>query len=212
MTVINKKPKPQSLDAEKISIIEEMAELYPGFLDTQTADGFFAALYDLLQWQQEYLTIFGKTHQVRRLIAWYGDSGLNYRYSGVDHFALEWTDKLIDLKRLVEQQTRHQFNGVLLNLYRDGDDRMGWHSDDEKSLGSSPVIASLSLGAERRFSFRQKQDHAIKCHTNLPHGSLLVMQGNCQQLWQHQLPVTRKFVAPRINLTFRNVKVPCASG
>ena len=140
-------------------------------------------------------------------MAWHGDSGASYRYSGVDHQPLPWTDTLLDLKTDLRNRFKVDFNSVLLNLYRDGNDSMGWHSDDEAELGRQPVIASLSLGQERKLRFRMRNNTRNTIDVSLPHGSLLLMYGNCQHDWQHQLPKTAKTIGPRINLTFRKVRI-----
>ena len=145
--------------------------------------------------------MFGRTLPSPRRTAWYGDHA--YRYSRLTWSPRPWTDELIKIKTRIETLCDAPFNGVLLNLYRDGRDSMGWHSDDEAELGPAPVIASLSLGAPRRFVFRCRADAADKHALELPHDSLLIMRGDTQANWQHALPKTAKPVAPRINLTFR---------
>jgi alkylated DNA repair dioxygenase AlkB len=169
------------------------------------ADSLFVALRDSSAWKQEIATLFGRRIPVPRLVAWHGDAA--YKYSGILHRPREWTQPLLLLKRIAEKCARANFNSVLLNLYRDGQDSMGWHSDDEKELGDNPVIASLSLGAERVFHLRHKTDPALKLKLPLPHGSCLVMGGAMQHHWQHALPKTARplieFGGARINLTFR---------
>ena len=129
-----------------------------------------------------------------------------YTYSGIRFEAVPWTTELAELKAQVEQVSGLEFNSVLINWYRDGQDSMGWHSDDEKSLGEAPQIASVSLGASRRFVLRKKSDHTNKKELLLTDGSLFLMLGETQKLWQHALPKTRKSVGDRINLTFRQIR------
>lgn len=179
---------------------------YPNFFEKELADHYFKILSHQLNWQIEHYRIFGKTVPSPRLIAWYGNEGLNYRYSGIDHQPLAWTKELIHIKNDLEASLNHHFNSVLANLYRDGRDSMGWHADDEQELGRHPVIASLSLGATRFFSFRSIQKPRQIFKISLAHGSLLVMDGSTQHHWQHAVLKTKKCLAPRINLTFRLLK------
>jgi alkylated DNA repair dioxygenase AlkB len=168
------------------------------------------SLFDLLErdlsWQQDHITLFGQTHSVPRLQAWYGDFGADYGYSGMSLQRKEWDQRLLKIKHDIEWICEHSFNSVLANLYRDGRDKNGWHSDDEIELGENPVIASLSLGATRRFQLRHKRDGET-VEVSLPHASLLVMKGELQKYWKHQIPVEKKIEAARINLTFRLVKL-----
>lgn len=188
-----------------ITVIDQQVFLYPKFLNKPLADHYFRILYDEIDWQQEELFLYGRRLKVPRLIAWHGDAEVNYRYSGVDHRALPWKQSLLDIRKMLSDKVSETFNGVLLNLYRDGQDSMGWHSDDEPELGNEPVIASISLGQERNMQFRGRDNHAIKVSLVLPHGSLLLMKGKSQLGWQHQIPKSRRPMKPRINLTFRNV-------
>ena len=139
-----------------------------------------------------------------RLTAWYGDAA--YTYSGVRHEPRNWVSILNALRDLVQNKTNKPFNSVLLNHYRSGSDSMSWHSDNEPELGLNPTIASLSFGGTRRFRFRNTSDKKQTLSINLSDASLLVMAGPLQHNWQHTLPKTKKIVAPRINLTFRNIK------
>lgn len=195
----------QSQDHKKISIIDGQVYLYPLFVETVQADAYLQKLLSNIQWQSETINMYGKQIQVPRLVAWYGDSGMNYRYSNIDHEALPWTDELSELKALVESALRHDFNSVLLNLYRNGADSVAWHADDEDELGNEPVIASLTFGAEREFQFKNKSQPGDKIKLRLPHGSLLLMSGKSQTDWLHQLPKMRGMTEPRINLTFRKL-------
>ena len=161
-------------------------------------------LIDEVPWRAENIVVWGRTYPQPRLIAWYGDIGKNYTYSGINLSPVPWTQALMDIKSRVEGATRTDFNSVLLNLYRDGQDSVSWHADNEPGLGRNPVIASLSLGAMRRFQLKHRrleERHAF----DLPHGSCLIMAGATQHHWLHQLPKTRAPVGPRINLTFRKM-------
>ena len=155
-------------------------------------------------WREESITVFGKTHLQPRLVAWYGDSGASYNYSGIDHDPLPWTPTLSDLRDRVADLTQSRYNSVLLNLYRNERDSMGMHADDEPELGKEPVIASISLGEERRICFQHRHRRDLKnLNLPLPSGSLLVMRGATQQNWKHGLRKLNRRCGPRINLTFR---------
>lgn len=177
------------------------------FLEKEQANKWLEQLQKEIEWKQYPITIFGKTYMQPRLIAWYGEEGIAYSYSNTQLVAEAWTPTLLRIKKKVETASNTIFNSVLLNLYRDGQDSMGWHSDDEKELGDSPVIASVSLGAARKFQFRKKADKTQKIAIELASGSLLLMQGDTQQQWQHQIAKTKKCLNPRINLTFRHIIV-----
>lgn len=167
---------------------------------------YLAALLDSTPWQQEHVTLFGKRHLQPRLEAWYGDPGACYTYSGIAHSPNAWNQALTALKKKIESLCGHRFNSVLLNLYRDGNDAMGLHADDEPELGERPVIASLSLGAERRMYFRHKRDKTAETFSiDLPSGSLLIMRGETQHHWKHGIRRTARACGPRINLTFRSI-------
>ena len=179
---------------------------YPNFLQEGEADRGFDLLMEEIDWQQRSIKLFGKTIPQPRLVAWYGDPGASYTYSGLTWEPLDWTEELRSLKSQVEAASGAAFNSVLLNLYRDGQDSMGWHSDDEPELGRNPAIASVSLGATRRFALQHKRDKALKQKIDLTHGSLLVMAGATQHHWRHQVAKTTKVRSPRVNLTFRYVE------
>ena len=169
------------------------------FYAQREADALFEQIRAETPWQQER-SHFGP---FPRLTAWYADAGLTYSYTGVTHQALVWTDALAQIRRDVEAFAQSPFNSVLLNFYRDGQDSIGYHADDEAELGKNPLIASISLGAVRQFVLKHKKT-AEKLKYNLAHGSLLVMGGTCQHHWIHTLPKT-KAAGPRINLTFRHI-------
>ena len=167
----------------------------------------FQRLLSEVDWKQEHIKMFGKEIEIPRLTAWYGDPERSYTYSGIALTPLAWTPLLNELRAAVEKVAGHQFNSVLLNLYRDANDSVSWHADDEPDLGREPVIGSLSLGASRRFEFRKKTDHTDKFKSVLNSGDLVVMRGTSQQLWEHQVPKEREATEPRINLTFRQIQV-----
>ena len=188
--------------------LDESSELlyFPEFLNREEANYFFDMLKSALNWQREKIRLFGQEHWQPRLLAWYADQGVQYTYSGITHQPEFWSEHLMKIKEMIESLTENTFNSVLANLYRNGADSMGWHSDDEKELGSEPIIASLSLGAERRFLFRPRKGIiAAKKDFLLQSGSLLIMRGRTQEHFQHAVPKTAKIVGERINLTFRNI-------
>ena len=166
----------------------------------------FRRLNDETIWRHEHVVVWGKRHLQPRLTAWYGDPGKSYTYSGAEMHALPWTNLLLDLKRRVEEVTGAEFNSVLLNLYRNHNDRMGFHSDNERELGSEPTIASLSYGETRTLLFKHKRrkDLSLK-PVALTSGSLLLMKGHTQQNWNHGINSESRPCGPRINLTFRRI-------
>ncbi|PWU10819.1 MAG: alpha-ketoglutarate-dependent dioxygenase AlkB [Verrucomicrobia bacterium] len=161
-------------------------------------------LLENIAWKSDETIIFGRRLVTARKVAWYGDQPYVYRYSGGTKTALQWTNELHNLKNIVEAHLKTKFNSCLLNLYHTGREGIGWHSDDETVLGSTPTIASLSLGAERKFSFRHKATKEI-VSIFLENGSLLVMSGITQAYWQHSLPKTQRVNSSRISLTFRTI-------
>lgn len=176
----------------------------PAFLPADEAATLLALLTAEVAWEQRAIRMFGQELPQPRLTAWYGDPAARYTYSGLTWEPRPWTPALHALRQRLEAATGARFNSVLLNFYRDGRDSMGWHADDEPELGPAPVIASLSLGATRRFRLRPRPGlgHPPQA-LDLPSGSLLVMAGPTQQHWQHALPKTARPVGPRLNLTFR---------
>jgi len=168
-------------------------------------DSLLQELIKSTDWRQEEITVYGKSYLQPRLSAWHGD--LSYSYSGIRLEPLPWTPTLLDLKARVEALTEHEFNSVLLNYYRDQNDSMGMHCDDERELGPQPAIASLSLGDERTFLLKHKTRRDLKTvKLALPAGSLLLMQGDTQQYWRHGINKERHPSGPRINLTFRAIR------
>lgn len=172
------------------------------FLTPQQADTAFSNLRKELDWQQEAIQMFGRKVLQPRLQAWHGDK--SYTYSGLSLTPEPWSPELLHIKQRCEAASRCQFNSVLANLYRDGQDSMGWHQDNEPELGVNPAIASLSLGESRRFILRHIETRQ-KYEIELSHGSLLVMAGETQRYWQHSVPKTGKPKTERINLTFRHI-------
>ena len=186
-----------------LSLPDANIVLYPNLLNQQESEDLFTELNQTIAWRQDWITIYGRSLPQPRLTAWYSDPGKAYTYSGITMMPTPWTTTLLDLKEKVDAVSNVVFNSVLLNLYRNGNDSMGWHSDDEPELGQNPIIGSLSLGGARRFMLRHRFEKSLKHQVELTSGSFLLMQGNTQHYWQHQVPKTKRFVPPRINLTFR---------
>lgn len=170
----------------------------------QNPQSYYERLMEEVAWQNDQTLIFGRLITTKRMVAWYGDEALEYTYSGMKKVASPWNTTLLELKRIVEHLTHETFNSCLLNLYHDGNEGMGWHSDAEKDLKENGTIASLSLGAERKFSFQHKQSKE-RIDLTLENGSLLLMRGTTQKYWLHQLPKSKKITRGRINLTFRTI-------
>ena len=179
--------------------------LYPDFFPKDSADRIFEALKESLAWRQEPIWMFGKQVMQPRLTALYGNPDQPYSYSGISMEALPWTPVLEQIKSEIEGFTQCEFTHVLCNFYRDGNDSMGWHRDNEAVLGRNPNIASVTFGVTRLFQLRDYATKKTKIEIPLSHGSLLMMTGESQHLWEHQLPKTKKVNGPRINLTFRKL-------
>ena len=179
------------------------AVLVPGFLDTDSADSAFLELRDSIEWQEQQLAMFGNIVPEPRLSSWHSD-GIAYAYSGVTRTPRPFTPLLHHLRAMCTAESGAEYNSVLANYYRDGHDHLGWHSDNEIVNGTEPTIASVSLGAERRFDLRHNETGEV-VRVLLPHGSLLIMSGLSQQCWQHRIAREPDLDGPRINLTFRNV-------
>lgn len=177
----------------------------PAWLSTSAADALLAALETQVPWEVHRIRLFGRLVDSPRLSCWIGDPAAAYTYSGTRFQPHPWPAALLPVRERLLDDIGVDFNSVLANRYRDGRDRMGWHSDNERELGSQPVIASLSLGGPRRFVFRHRQDASRTHALVLPHGSLLLMAGETQSLYRHALPATAKPVAARIDLTFRSI-------
>ena len=163
------------------------------------------ALLDQVQWEVHRIRMFGRVVDSPRLSSWIGDADASYRYSGTQFAPQPWLEALQPVRTRLQDETGRAFNSVLVNRYRSGADAMGWHSDDEPELGAQPVIASLSLGAARRFAFKHRHDPTLKQTLELGHGDLLLMGGDTQRHYKHALPRTVKPVGERINLTFRQI-------
>lgn len=176
------------------------------FFNNIEANKYFNLLKKEIQWRQDNIKIFGKIYPQPRLTALYANNNKSYSYSNIKMQPITFTPTLFDIKSKIEKRLNSQFTSCLLNLYRNGQDSNGWHADNEKELGLNPVIASLSLGAERVFHMKHRNDKKEKLKINLTNGSLLVMRGKTQHHWLHQIPKTRKKVEERINLTFRIIK------
>ncbi|MCR9183108.1 MAG: alpha-ketoglutarate-dependent dioxygenase AlkB [Flavobacteriaceae bacterium] len=179
---------------------------FPQFYDFKRASMMFESLLNETDWQQDDIKVFGKTYKQPRLTALFAENEKSYSYSNITMIPKTFTPLLKQIKNDIEAISNQTFTTVLLNFYRDGNDSNGWHSDDEKELGENPAIASLSLGAARWFHLKHKTEKQQKTKIELPHGSLLLMQGSTQQYWKHQLAKTARNVGPRINLTFRLIK------
>lgn len=178
--------------------------LMKNFLKQKEADEYFEILTASINWKQEEILYYGKIYPLPRKTAWYGYDGYNYSYSGIKCNPEPWTKELLELKMKIETLLSEQdFNSVLLNMYRDGNDKVSWHSDDEKELGINSTIASLSLGATRRFDIKHKVKTDLHHKFELTNGSLIIMKGAMQHHWLHQVPVQKKVSESRINLTFR---------
>ncbi|MFM1754606.1 MAG: hypothetical protein RLZZ236_1545 [Bacteroidota bacterium] len=200
-SLFNFHSEPQVLDLPDAEII-----YYPQLFVKEQADTIFYELLKEIAWQQDNITVYGKTHPQPRLTALYGNDGKPYSYSNITMQPKPWNSLLQKIKYYIEASTECQFTTVLLNQYRDGKDSNGWHADNEKELGTNPIIASLSLGAERVFQLKHNTISEAKKNIILEHGSLLLMKGSTQHFWKHQIPKTTKPIGNRINLTFRSIK------
>ena len=202
---INHFPRAISVVPNQCVLVNNFLRNFLGDFPARTkSDDMFERIYKKVKWRRQSIKIFGKAVTSPRLCAWHGDQGAVYRYSGTINIPLPWIDELLEIRGLIEAYTRQSFNSVLLNLYRDGNDSMGRHSDDEPELGIAPTIASVSLGATRRFILHPNPTNKQpRVTVNLTHGSLLVMHGMSQRNWKHSLPKTRRATGPRINLTYR---------
>jgi alkylated DNA repair dioxygenase AlkB len=178
---------------------------YPDFFSIKESQSFFDTLQKSIYWQQEQIKYFGKLVDCPRLSAWYGDPGAYYVYSGILNKPLPWTKELLVIKYKLETLCETEFNSVLLNLYRDGKDSMGFHQDNEKELGKNPCIASVSFGGTRNFRLKHLNRTDLSLTLPLSNGSVLIMKDETQDFWTHGISKTSKVVAPRINLTFRKI-------
>jgi alkylated DNA repair dioxygenase AlkB len=192
----------------KIPLPDSEISLNQKHFDSEIAANLLKDLTEEIPWVQNKIRFYGKESLVPRLESWHGDKGMSYTYSGIKMDAKPWTQNLLMIKESIEPIAKTTFNSVLINYYRDGKDRVAWHSDDEKELGKNPVIASVSLGAERKFKLRHKKykENQLQHEVFLQSGSLLLMSGPTQHHWLHEIPRTAKPIGPRINLTFRVIK------
>lgn len=192
-------------DGKEIDITGGRLRYFESFFRESQAKEVFDSLLEETPWQQDPITIFGKTYQQPRLTALYASNAKPYSYSGITMNPRPMTPLMETLRDRVHQVSSNTFTTVLLNLYRNGKDSNGWHADDEKELGKNPVIASLSFGAERYFHLKHKKDKNLRLKIPLKSGSLLIMEGETQAHWLHQVAKTARPVGPRINLTFRRI-------
>lgn len=194
--------------SEKIifDVPNAVIEYHPNFFTAEKSSFLFEKLRHEIPWQQDHITVYGKTHLQPRLTALFGNEGKPYSYSNIVMQPHHWNPLLMFIKNEIEDVCNENFTTVLLNLYRDGSDSNGWHADNEKELGRNPVIASVSFGAERMFHLQHNTIEDAKLKINLENGSLLIMKGETQHFWKHQISKTAKPIGPRINLTFRIIK------
>ena len=178
---------------------------HPNFFIPKYSDALLERLTDKILWKQESMQMYGKRINFPRLTAWYGDENKTYAYSGTTYHPTPWIKELLYIKEQIEPVAQTKFNAVLLNLYRHGQDSMSWHADDEKELGQNPIIGSVNFGDTRTFQMRHNVTKE-KISLELTHGSLLIMKGEMQHHWKHQVPKTKKEKKVRINLTFRDIK------
>ncbi len=194
------------MDSMQLEMIDAEVFYFPYFFSNDESDRLFESLLAEIEWKQDKTKMFGKPINIPRLTAWYGDVDKDYTYSGITQTTLPWTACLLTIKKRIEPVSGVTFNSVLLNRYRDGSDSVSWHSDDEPELGENPVIGSVSLGQTRRFQLKHKKDSTLRETIELSHGSLLVMRGQTQHHWLHQIPKSKKKMSERINLTFRVIR------
>ena len=178
---------------------------FESFFSKKETENFFNQLLEETKWQQDVITVYGKTYPQPRLTALYAINTLPYKYSGINMYPLPMSPLLSQIQERINKVCNSKFTSVLLNQYRDGKDSNGWHSDDEKELGKHPIIASLSFGAERFFYLKHRKQKELRLKILLKSGSLLIMEGETQSNWLHQIAKTRKPVGKRINLTFRKI-------
>ena len=190
---------------EIIELTNSRLIIYRTFLYELGCKRLFDALYTLTEWESGTIFIGGKEQLIPRLNAWYADAGHTFTYSGIRLSPRPWFQELNEIRNFIQSKLSMSFNSCLVNLYRDGSDSVAWHCDDEEELGRNPLIASVSLGAERKFVMRSLHKHDEKYSISLPNGSLLIMEGEVQHRYEHQVPKEKNINSPRINLTFRNI-------
>lgn len=204
MDQLNLFEEPQEF-GKPIQILNGEYIYIPNFYNRETANRYLNSFVDEIEWKQESMNMYGKQVLFPRLTAWYGDNDKPYSFSGITLQPHNWSKELLEIKKDIEPLCHKEFNSVLLNLYRDGNDSISWHTDAEKELGKNPVIASINFGAERVFQLRHMETQE-RIDILLKHGSLLIMQGELQHFWQHQVPKSKKISSARVNLTFRVIK------
>ncbi|MBO9700139.1 MAG: alpha-ketoglutarate-dependent dioxygenase AlkB [Sporocytophaga sp.] len=177
---------------------------YGKLFNQEKADHYLKILLNTIEWRNDEAVLFGKKIITKRKVAWYGDKPFEYTYSNTTKYALSWTKELLEIKNIIEIESGETYNSCLLNLYHNGEEGMAWHSDGETDLKKDGAIGSLSLGAERKFAFKNKATKE-KVELILEHGSLLVMKDTTQTHWLHRLPLSKKIKMPRVNLTFRTI-------
>ncbi len=195
-----------SKKVEAIPIQDGKLFFYSQLFSSEESYVLLRVLQEEVNWKQEKIKMFGKEIPVPRLTAWYGDKGMNYTYSGISVEPNPWTETLLEIKNRVEEVSEVKFNSVLLNLYKNEQHSVSWHSDDEPELGKDPTIGSFNLGATRKFRLKHKKDKALKESIDLTNGSYLLMAGSLQHNWLHQVPKSSRKISPRINLTFRVIQ------
>lgn len=198
------------MEQQKVdNLLPKDGEVYyfSGFYSKAESDLFLDKLFQEIPWKHEPIKIFGKEILQPRLTAWIGDTGLDYSYSGIKMRPYPWTPTLGKIKEKIEQEIGIVFNSALLNQYRNENDSVGWHSDNERELGVNPIIASISFGQAREFQLKHRSNKNLKESILLEHGSLLLMQGKTQHHWIHAIPKRRQLMQARINITFRQIKI-----
>jgi alkylated DNA repair dioxygenase AlkB len=181
----------------------DLLDYHPGIFNADESAVLLEKFISTVPWKQEDIQMYGKVLKTPRLTAWYGDNDKDYTFSGTKYSPIPWTEELLKIKNRIEPIAGIHFNSVLLNYYRNANDSVAWHSDDEYELGVNPIIASVSFGQVRRFDIRHKQEHNRKYSIYLENGSLLLMKGNLQHLWEHRIPKSTQIMKERVNLTFR---------
>lgn len=195
--------QPETLNSQVIKLDGAELLYIPQFYDKLKSDMYFQQIISNVEWKQDFINIYGRELPLPRLSAWYGDSNKPYTYSGITLKPKTWTPELTEIKTEIEKQAGVNFTSVLINRYRDGQDYVGWHTDAEKELGENPTIGSINFGATRKFQLRRIDNHKEKIELELKHGTLLIMRGETQHYWQHQVPKTNRPIGERLNLTFR---------
>ena len=202
----NEASKSQQINRPSLVVVDDGEYIYlQHFFSKSDSDNFFKKLRENVIWKQESMNMYGKKINFPRLTAWYGDNDKPYSFSGITLQPIPWNTEILEIKKYIEPEAKVIFNSVLLNLYRNGNDSISWHTDAEPELGKNPVIASVNFGATRKFQLKHIKTGERR-EIELEHGSLLIMQGELQHYWQHQVPKTNKIIGERINLTVRVIK------